>query len=193
MAKPLRADAARNREKLLAAATKLFGERGLDAPLEHIAKQAGVSIGTLYAHFPTRQALVDAIFPERLSVLDEIGATALASEDAWQGFTTFVEGLVSLQAEDLGLNDAIARRLPTASEAEQACGRGMGYAAEIIKRAKESGQLRADFWPEDLATVTWAMSQVIRESADDSQRWRKFLGFLLDGLREPAKGATRST
>lgn len=187
MSKPLRADAARNRAKLLEAATQVFGERGLEAPLEHIAKQAGVSIGTLYKHFPTREAFVDAIFPERLSVLAEIGATALTSADPWQGFTTFVEGLVALQAEDLGLNDAIARRLPTASEAERYCGRGMDFAADIIKRAKASGQLRADFEPADLVTLTWAMSQVIRESAEsEPHRWRKFLGFLLDGLKEPA-------
>lgn len=182
MAKPLRADAARNRDKLLAAAAQLFGERGLDAPLEHIAKAAGVSIGTLYAHFPTREAFVDAIFPARLAVLDEIGAAALADEDPWRGFVSFVERLVALQAEDRGLNDAIAQRLPMATEVEQTCQRGFGYAIEIVERAKASGRLRADFEPADLATLTWAMSQVIRESTEP-EIWRRFLAFFIDGLR----------
>ncbi len=182
--RPLRADAARNRDKLLAAAVDVFGRQGLDAPLEHIARKAEVSIGTLYAHFPTRQAFIDAIFPERLAVLDDIGAAALAEPDPWQGFVAFVEGTVALQAEDLGLNDAIARRLPPSSEAVQVCQRGMGHAELIIGRAKDSGRLRADFEPADLATLTWAMSQVIRESIDtEPERWRRFLRFYLDGLR----------
>ncbi|ANZ38928.1 TetR family transcriptional regulator [Lentzea guizhouensis] len=182
--RPLRADAARNRDKLLAAAADVFGEKGLDAALEHIARRAEVSIGTLYAHFPSRQILIDAIFPSRLAVLDDIGEAALAAADPWQGFVDFVEGTVGLQAQDLGLNDAIARRLVPASEAVRVCQRGMGHAERIIARAKESGRLRADFEPADLATLTWAMSQVIRESIDtEPDRWRRFLGFYLDGLR----------
>lgn len=183
--KPLRADAARNRDKLLAAAVEVFGRHGLDAPLEHIARAAEVSIGTLYAHFPTRQAFIDAIFPVRLAVLDDIGAAALADPDPWQGFVTFVEGTVSLQAEDHGLNDAIARRLPSVSEAGQVCARGMAHADVIIRRAKDAGRLRADFDAADLVTLTWAMSQVIKESAAEPDRWQRFLRFFLDGLREP--------
>ncbi|MFC5121874.1 TetR/AcrR family transcriptional regulator [Amycolatopsis halotolerans] len=79
--KPLRADAARNRDKLLAAATRAFGEHGLDAPLEQIARSAGVSIGTLYAHFPTRDAFVDAILPAQLAALDDLATKALAEPD----------------------------------------------------------------------------------------------------------------
>src|ERR1041384_1140768 len=122
--RPLRADAARNRAKLLAAAVDVFGEQGLDAALEHIARRAQVSIGTLYAHFPTRQVLIDSIFPSRLAVLDDIGAAALAAPDPWRGFADFVGGTVALQAQDHGLNDAIARRLVPSEEATSACGRG---------------------------------------------------------------------
>ncbi|MEU7477990.1 helix-turn-helix domain-containing protein [Lentzea sp. NPDC042327] len=182
--RPLRADAARNRAKLLAAAVDVFGEQGLDAALEHIARRAQVSIGTLYAHFPTRQVLIDSIFPSRLAVLDDIGAAALAAPDPWRGFADFVEGTVALQAQDHGLNDAIARRLVPSEEATSACGRGMGHAERIIQRAKDAGVLRADFELADLVTLTWAMSQVIRESVDtEPDRWRRFLRFYLDGLR----------
>ncbi|MEV7009631.1 helix-turn-helix domain-containing protein [Streptosporangium sp. NPDC051022] len=182
--KPLRADAARNRDKLLAAATRVFGERGLDAPLEEIARRAGVSIGTLYNHFPTREAFLDAIFPERLAALDRIAAAALADPDAWNGFTGFVEGLFALQAEDRGLNDALARRFPLSPDVIEACHRGFRHVDQIVGRAKESGRLRADFEPQDLITLVWAMSQVIRESMEAApQAWRRCLAFFLDGLR----------
>ncbi|MEV2269333.1 TetR/AcrR family transcriptional regulator [Nonomuraea africana] len=184
--RPLRADAARNRDKLLVAATQVFGERGLDAPLEEIARRAKVSIGTLYNHFPTRQALFDAIFPERLAALDRIAARALADPDPWNGFAGFLQEWFTLQAEDHGLNDTLARRFPAGSEVAD-CNRGLTHLDRIIGRAKESGQLRADFEPQDLATLVWAMSQVIRESMGTApEAWRRCLGFFLDGLRAEA-------
>ncbi|MGX9888866.1 TetR/AcrR family transcriptional regulator [Streptomyces sp. NPDC002276] len=185
--KPLRADAARNRAKLVAAATDVFGERGLDASLEEIARRAGVSIGTLYNHFPTREAFWDAIFPERLAALERIIDSALAAPDPWDGFVGYLEGLFALQAEDHGLNDALAQRFRAAGEVEQACHQGFRRAEQIIERARDSGQLRPDFEPEDLVTLIWAMSQVIRESmATAPDAWRRCLGFFLDGLRAGA-------
>ncbi|MYW91056.1 TetR/AcrR family transcriptional regulator [Amycolatopsis rubida] len=178
--KPLRADAARNRGKLLAAATRAFGEHGLDAPLEQIARSAGVSIGTLYAHFPTRDAFVDAILPAQIAALDDLAAKALAEPDPWQGFTGFLDGLFALQAKDHGLSDALARRLPLSPAVREACRTGFEHAERIIDRAKESGQLRADFEPADLAPLVAAMSQLIRESPET---WRRHLAFFVDGLR----------
>ncbi|MFF3669706.1 TetR/AcrR family transcriptional regulator [Microtetraspora malaysiensis] len=188
-AKPLRADAARNRDKLLATAAQVFAERGLDAPLEEIARRARVSIGTLYNHFPTREAFFDAIFPERLAALDRIAATALAAEDSWAGFVGFLEGLFTLQATDRGMNDALAQRFPMSSEVKEACRRGFVHAERIIKRAKDDGRLRADFESQDLVTLIWAMSQVIRESMDVAPlTWKRHLAFFLDGLRADAAG-----
>ena len=178
--KPLRADAARNRDKLLAAATRAFGEHGLDAPLEQIARSAGVSIGTLYAHFPTRDAFVDAILPAQIAALDELATRALAESDPWHGFTGFLDGLFALQAKDHGLSDALARRLPLSPAVLEACRTGFAHAGQIIDRAKESGQLRADFEPADLAPLVSAMSPLIREPAET---WRRHLAFFLDGLR----------
>ncbi|MEV5750669.1 helix-turn-helix domain-containing protein [Actinoallomurus sp. NPDC052308] len=189
-AKPLRADAARNRDKLLAAAAQMFAERGLDAPLEEIARKAGVSIGTLYNHFPTREAFFDVIFPERLGALERIAATALAADDSWAGFVGFIEGLFTLQATDRGMNDALAQRFPMSSEVKAACRRGFEQAERIIERAKDDGVLRADFASQDLVTLVWAMSQVIRESMDVAPlAWKRHLAFFLDGLRADATGA----
>ncbi|MDX8146498.1 helix-turn-helix domain-containing protein [Lentzea sp. BCCO 10_0061] len=180
--KPLRADAARNREKLLAAATQLFAERGLDVPMEHIARRAEVSIGTLYKHFPTRQDLVSAIFPERLAALDVIGEKALADQDPWHAFVGYLEDLYALQAEDRGLNDILARDLPNAPEVVSACHRGAGHSEILITRAIAGGGLRPDFSITDMATLTRAMAQVIRDSPGE---WRRFLSIYVDGLRTP--------
>jgi AcrR family transcriptional regulator len=185
--RPLRADAARNRAKVLAAAAEVFGQRGLDAPLEHIARQAGVSIGTLYAHFPTREAFFDAIIPERLAALDQITADSLADPDPWNGFVHFVENLFGLRARDRGFNDALAQRASLSPQVAEACRRGMGQAETIIDRAKHSGQLRADFQLTDLGVLSQALSHVIRESADANvTEWRRCLAFLLDGLKAEA-------
>jgi AcrR family transcriptional regulator len=181
--RPLRADAARNREKLLTAATRLFAERGLDVPMEHIARRAGVSIGTLYAHFPPRDAVFAAIFPERLAALDTLAEKARAEPDPWQAFVGYLEGLYAMHAEDRGLNDVLAGQLPNAPEVVESCHRGAGHAAELIDRAKESGRLRADFTLSDLATLTRAMSQVIRDSIDTApDEWRRFLAIYVAGL-----------
>ncbi|GAA0257068.1 TetR/AcrR family transcriptional regulator [Actinomadura nitritigenes] len=185
--RPVRADAARNREKLVAAGAQVFGDRGLDAPLEEVARRAGVSIGTLYNHFPARQDLFDAIFPVRLAELDRLAAAALDDPDPWSGFAAFLEGIVALQAEDRGLNDVLARRFPLASELSEACRRGFEHLAAITERAKGAGQLRGDFEVTDLVPLMWAMSQIIRESGDAKPAvWRRFLAVHLDGLRAGA-------
>lgn len=186
-ARHLRADAARNRDKLVACAVQVFGERGLDAPLEEIARRAKVSIGTLYNHFPTRQALVDAILPERLAALEQIAAEALADPDPWDGLVRFLNGVFELQAHDHGLNDALARRFPDDSAVGAACRSGFAQADLIIERARRSGRLRPDFDTRDLVTLMWAMSQVIRESMEVApEAWRRHLAFVIDGLRADA-------
>jgi AcrR family transcriptional regulator len=185
--KPLRADAARNRDRLLATASEVFAERGLDAPLEEIARRTGVSIGTLYNHFPTREDLFDAIFPARMAVLDAAADAALADPDPWSGFVAFVETLFALHAEDRGLNDALAQRVPLSPGVVEACHRCFQHIDRLIARARNSGQLRSDFETSDFAALIWAMSQVIRETTGVApQAWRRCLAFLLDGLRASA-------
>jgi AcrR family transcriptional regulator len=181
MARALRADAVRNRDKLLAAAASEFATQGLDAPLEHIAKRAGVSIGTLYNHFPTRDDFLDALLPERLGpAMAEIAAQALAEDDPWRGFETYLVGLLGLQARDRALNDAISQRIPLSPDVLAVCGQGFEQALLIIGRAKAAGRLRPDYEPSDLLSLTWATAAVIRR---DPQGWRRFLDLYLDGLR----------
>ncbi|MFC4913641.1 TetR/AcrR family transcriptional regulator [Actinomadura gamaensis] len=185
--RPLRADAKRNRDKLVAAAARVFARRGLTAPLEDVARQAGVSIGTLYNHFPARDDLIDTVFADRLTSLDRVAEEALADPDPWNGFVVFVEGLLALQAEDRGLNEALASRFPTAMGREEACGRGIRNLGLVIERARDAGALRPDFEVTDVALLVLGMSRVIADSMDVAPgAWRRCLGFFLDGLRPEA-------
>ena len=187
MPKQLRADAARNRDRLRSAAAEVIAERGLDAPLEEIARRAQVSIGTLYNHFPSRDALLDDVFPARLSALDRLAADALAVADPWEGFAAYIEGLLRLHAEDQGLSDALARRGPLPPEVAAACTRGLAHLSEILARAKESGRLRPDFTLTDLSALVLALSQFIRDTRTRApDAWRRHLAFHLDGLRTEA-------
>jgi AcrR family transcriptional regulator len=187
--KTLRADARRNREKILAAAAEVFAERGLEAPLDEIARRATVSIGTLYNRFPNREALIDAVFADRLKAYVEAGEQALTRADAdpWQAFAGFLARICELQATDRGLNDLMSRQLPNTPGIDQLARCGHEQAYELIRRAQQAGVLRPDFRPEDLPFIVWANAQIIEATkAIAPQAWRRHLHFLLDGLRAEA-------
>jgi AcrR family transcriptional regulator len=179
----MRADALRNRQQLLTAAADLFAERGVDVPLDEIARRAGVSIGTLYNHFPNRGALLDAVLPDWVAEVDRLAETALADPDPWRGFAGFMEGLFVIQASSRSMNDAIARTPAGPVDVGAECGRAGGVLASVVNRAREAGVLRPDFDAGDLGTMIGAMSKVIAMSNGDDAVWRRHLGFVLDGLR----------
>jgi AcrR family transcriptional regulator len=179
----MRADAVRNRQQLMTAATELFAERGVDVPLDEIARRAGVSIGTLYNHFPNRGALLDAVLPDWGVEIDRLAEAALADPDAWRGFAGFMEGLFDIQARNPSMNDAIARTPVGPVDVASECGRAGGVLESVVNRAKATGVLRPDFGAADLATMIGAMSKVIAMSNGDDTVWRRYLGFMLDGLR----------
>src|SRR6201985_1827249 len=104
MRRPLRRDAREHREKLLAAAQREFAARGVDASLEKIARDAGVAIGTLYRHFPTRLDLLVAAFEPRLQEFLDGATSAMELDDPWDGFAHYLENLFRIQAGDRGFN-----------------------------------------------------------------------------------------
>ena len=122
----MRADAVRNRDRLVAAAAELFTERGVDVPLDEVARKAGVSIGTLYNHFPNRGALLDVVLSDRLAVIDRLARQALADADPWRGFIGFLHSLFAMQASDRSINDAVARNPVGAVDIAGECGRAGG-------------------------------------------------------------------
>ncbi|WP_406232226.1 TetR/AcrR family transcriptional regulator [Nocardia sp. NBC_01009] len=188
MTRPLRRDAARNREKLVRAATGVFAEQGLDGSLEEIARRAGVSIGTLYNHFPHRDALIDALLPPRLAALDEFAARAASEPDAWTAFTGFTGALLDQLTTDRGLLEAFTGNHPAAEQLTQACHRGMSHLSVLLDRARRSGAMRADARDEDVVNLLWALS-LLGETAGPPA-WRRCLDLVLDGLRQPHEQPT---
>ncbi|WP_069167069.1 TetR/AcrR family transcriptional regulator [Nocardia altamirensis] len=183
MTKPLRRDAARNREKLLREAAGVFTEQGLDGSLEEIARRAGVSIGTLYNHFPHRDALIDALLPARLAAMDDFAARAAAEPDAWVALCGFIEELLGQMTADRGLLEAFTGDHPAAAQVTQACHRGMSNLSELLQRARQAGALRADATDDDVVHLVWALS--LLGETTGSPAWRRSLGFVFDGLRAP--------
>jgi AcrR family transcriptional regulator len=183
-ARALRRDAQRNRDGLVAAARECFAEHGLDAPLEQVAKRAGVAIGTLYRHFPTRIDLVQAIFADKLQDWLDAAEQALGVDDAWQGFCHFLQTMCELQADDLGFSDLVCRRLPQSEGIERAQSRIYELGVEIVHRAQRQGVLRPDVTPEDLAFVVWSHSQITAATQGIAPNaWRRYLHLMLDAFR----------
>ncbi|MEU7632057.1 helix-turn-helix domain-containing protein [Nocardia sp. NPDC049220] len=183
MTKPLRRDAARNRAKLLHEAADVFAEQGLDGSLEEIARRSGVSIGTLYNHFPTRDVLIDALIPPRVAALDEVAARAAAEPDAWAAFAGFTRDLLGRLTTDRGLLDAFTGDHPAAAQLVAACHRGMSQLSSVLDRAREAGAVRSDASDEDVVNLLWALS--LLGDATGTMAWRRCLDLVLDGLRAP--------
>jgi AcrR family transcriptional regulator len=182
-----RADARRNRARLIDTTTILFAERGIDVSVREIAREARVGIATLYRHFPTRDDLVDAVLQVAFDELTAASTRALAAEDAWAGLTGLVEETLSLHARNRGLRDAFdtqrGRERAAAMRADI-----WPVFAELVERAQTQGALRRDFTPQDVWLLFWAADAVIeRTAAVAPDVWRRQLAVMLDGIRAPAE------
>lgn len=183
----LRADAARNRRALVAAARTTFGQRGLEAPLDDIARLAGTGNATLYRHFPTRCDLVTAVFADTLQEVVAACERALANPDPWSAFRDHVLFLCELQANDRGLADLLTARVTGAPALERLRERAHQGLRQVAERARASGSLRPDFEPEDLALLLMANAGLIHRTAVRApSAWRRHLAYVLDGLHRDA-------
>jgi AcrR family transcriptional regulator len=181
-----RSDARRNHERLVAAARELFAKHGVDVSVEEITQRAGVGMGTLYRHFPTKVELVDAVLEDAFSELLALAEEAAAAEDAWLGFAHFLERALELRVQNRSVKDLVASPQHGAKHAEMRK-RIRPLLRRMIERAQAQGTLRADFTLDDLSAVFWSVARVIEMTEDSSRRtWRRFLGFMLDGLRASA-------
>lgn len=169
----LRRDAQANVEKLHAAALSVFSRRGLSAPLEEIAREAGVSIGTLYNRAGSREALIDAVIPaiagEKLLALKE---QALGQPSPRARLETFIAGMIDLQISDPALNDAMLRRFPDATSLIQTCDRSTALGQDLIDDAHAVGALSPNFTSDDLMTVLW-MAGMASHDPSAPAGWRR--------------------
>jgi AcrR family transcriptional regulator len=185
MSATLRADAERNRCSLIAAAEEVFADGGLAAPLDEIARRAGVGNATLYRRFPDRSSLICAVFAERMREYAELAEQALAQADAWEGFARFVSHLCELQATDRGLSELLTTTLFDGGESlSRLRSRALAAVRELIDRGHAQGTLRADLTSEDVVLMLMANSGLVRRTAGHApDAWRRHLAFVLDGLR----------
>jgi AcrR family transcriptional regulator len=182
--RPLRRDAKENRERVFQAAREVFCERGIDASVEEIASRAGVGIGTLYRRFPTKDALVDAIFEEHLDHIAAAAEHALDASDAWEGLVEYLTYVVGLQAADRGLSDIVGAHLRSEQLVARARSRLRPLVERLITQAQETGRLRADVVYEDISVLLWTTGRVADATRQVAPEfWRRHLALVVDGLR----------
>jgi AcrR family transcriptional regulator len=180
-ARAQRSDARRNHEKVLAAARKVMARKGLDAQMEEIARRAGVGVGTVYRHFPTKEDLVEALAGDRFERLAELAHEALAQDDPWEAFSGFMRAGAKIQAEDLALSEVLVSRPEMMERAAEAVGI-LELTGRIMRRAQEAGAVRPDAHPTDVPMVMCALAGTCRNPKMDPER---YIGIVLDGLRSP--------
>lgn len=183
--RPLRADAARNRARVLAAAQEAFAAEGIAVPLDEIARRAEVGAGTVYRHFPTKEALFEAVILDRLTRFVDYARKLAAAEDPEAGFFEFLHLLVTGAASSKDLADALAGANLANAELIVAAKRDMTLAGEaLLRRAQQAGVVRGDIGiTEVMALFTGTTVALQQQPADEALRERVF-AVLRDGLRQ---------
>jgi AcrR family transcriptional regulator len=173
MAAPLRADAQRNLERVLDAATEVFAASGPDSSIDEIARRAGVGHATVFRRFPTKDALMTAVVERRVQELRALAEEALRSDDPGSAFFDFVWQVAELHASARGLHQCLVHCIddPACTELEL-------LAEQVVARAQTAGAVRRDVMPQDVPPLVRSALGAAR--GDD---WRRYVGVVLDGLR----------
>ncbi|SEH02616.1 DNA-binding transcriptional regulator, AcrR family [Nonomuraea solani] len=182
----LRADAERNRDRILAAARRLYASDGLGVSMACVARAAGVGKATLSRRFASREDLINAVFADRMDAYAAATAEALADPDPWHGFVGYVQAVCAMQAADRGFADVLAMTFPAAKALEERRDEAFHGFLELIARAKASGHLRADFTDQDMVILLMANAGVIAATADAAPgTWRRLVGQMLCAWATP--------
>jgi AcrR family transcriptional regulator len=180
----MRADARRNYERLLRAAAEAFTEHGADdVSLEEIARRAGVGIGTLYRHFPTRPALLEAVYTDQVAGLRALADDLLATKPPAEALATWLRALIDFGRTKRSLSAALLATMSRDSELISSCSATMlGAMTDVLTRAQQDGTAHADASPKDLLRLGHAISMTTDWAADPAQADR-LLALLIDGVR----------
>jgi AcrR family transcriptional regulator len=182
--RPLRADARRNRERVLTAARAVVAEHGLDAQMDQIAARAGVGVGTLYRHFPTKEALLQALAADRWRTLAEAAGPAFEAGDPWQGLHDWLWRCARLQLENRAWAELTAAA-PFTPVAEEEHRELTDVTQRLVDRARAAGAVRDDLAAQDIGMLMCGTCSVIRTTGghDGDTRWERFFSLALEGLR----------
>ena len=182
--KPLRADAVRNRAKVLEAARAAFAEHGAEAQMEDVARRAGVGVGTVYRHFPTKQALGEALIEERFDRTIAFVRELIDTEpDPWNAIERCFEYCATTQERDrawAAVLSLMAGGIAAMGPREHQMRELLALEEQLIARAREAGVVRADLSAADMPALFCALASVVQAGG---RNWRRYLDLLLDGLR----------
>jgi AcrR family transcriptional regulator len=182
--RPLRADARRNRDRVLEAARAAFGAEGSDVSLDEIARRAGVGAGTVYRHFATKEALFEAVVFERMGELVEEARALLDDPDPGRAFASFVERLGREGARKRDLVEALAHDgIHLQLGAAPIVRALIDVLAELLCRAQGTGAVRRDIGVDDVVALLTGAAYAICHSRADNERTRRLLAIMYDGLR----------
>jgi AcrR family transcriptional regulator len=184
--RPLRADARRNRERVLTAARAVFAEQGRDAQMDDVARRADVGVGTVYRHFPTKDALLNAISDELFAVVAAYVRTLMDMEDAWEAFHRAMWFGAEKTAGDRAFTEIMAasrdfppRTCPGKEDLILTTG-------ELMVRAKAQGRMRPDVVIDDIPLVMCGVGSASGMPHRAPDAWRRHLAIVLDGMRAEA-------
>jgi AcrR family transcriptional regulator len=181
--RPLRRDAARNRERILAAAAELFATKGLGTTLDEIAAAAGIGVGTVYRRFPDKSHLIEALFEARIERVVAIAEEAAADPDPWRGLVDFLDRSTALEAEDRGLAELLRFGFAGSERIARVSAFIAPLASQLLTRAQEAGQVRPDLVPGDLllAKLMWiTVAQLTRGTPD---LWRRYFLLFVESIK----------
>lgn len=179
-----RSDARDNRERLLEAARAVFAAEGLAAPMREIARHAGVGPATLYRHFPTKEQLFAEAFAERMRACYAVVEDGLADADPWRGLRTVIERLGQLYARDRATTAALVSAYPGALDFTADRERALKSLAELVRRAKEAGELRPETTLDDVVILLMAAGGIQASTpANRAAAVRRYTTIASNGLR----------
>jgi len=179
-----RADARRNRKRILSSARKQFGEHGLDAHVEQIARAAQVGLGTVYRHFPAKEDLLQALADERFAGFADKARAALDDPDPWNGFCELMHESARVTAEDRALSEAMDQLPGLCTVSAEKVGL-LDLMRELIDRAKADGSMRADFTADDVPSLMRGLARATapQNHGPPGMSWQRYLEIMLAGLR----------
>jgi AcrR family transcriptional regulator len=183
--KPQRADAVRNRERIVEAARELFAECGAATQMDDVARRAQVGVGTVYRHFPTKQALLGELLATKFRAHAETARKWAGEEDAWVAFEGFLREVFAYIAADAVLQQRAMWIDDGEALAHAAAARAgvVEIVGGIIERGKAQGRIRASFTVQDIPAIMCAVGAVMAAESRMPMRAEAFVEFVIDGLR----------